>query len=190
MLSLGHFVVVNWSEQLAVMQVMELLFSFHLQCLCVHVCVGVKAKGGPGRIWERGTTGGNTARWWPEWRKHQVRAQWRDVYRCEPLLQTSAGSIYRQCCQFWGRNLFKIEVFSGRMLLNVLYTNTASYSEQSDSNRKCPTLSYSNGSLSLFVYSTKSCTLHNKIIGHYCASAQRVHIFLSQIYFMSCQEKK
>lgn len=62
MLSLGHFVVVNWSEQLAVMQVMELLFSFHLQCLCVHVCVGVKAKGRPGRIWERGTTGGNTAR--------------------------------------------------------------------------------------------------------------------------------
>lgn len=40
MLFLGHFVVVNWSEQLAVMQVMELLFCFHLQGLCVHVCVG------------------------------------------------------------------------------------------------------------------------------------------------------
>lgn len=37
MLFLGHFVVVNWSEQLAVMQVMELLFSFHLQGLCVCV---------------------------------------------------------------------------------------------------------------------------------------------------------
>lgn len=35
MLFLGHFVVVNWSEQLAVMQVMELLFSFHLPGLCV-----------------------------------------------------------------------------------------------------------------------------------------------------------
>lgn len=40
-LFLGHFVVVNWSEQLAVMQVMELLFCFHLQGSCVHVCVGV-----------------------------------------------------------------------------------------------------------------------------------------------------
>lgn len=38
MLFLGHFVVVNWSEQLAVMQVMELLFSFHLLGLCVCVC--------------------------------------------------------------------------------------------------------------------------------------------------------
>lgn len=37
----GHFVVVNWSEQLAVMQVMELLFSFHLQGLCMPVCVCV-----------------------------------------------------------------------------------------------------------------------------------------------------
>lgn len=84
----------------------------------------------------------------------------------------------------------KLKYFSGRMLLNVLYTNTASYSEQSDSNRKRPTLSYSNGSFSLFVYSTKSCMLHNKITAHYCASAQRVHIFLTQAYFMSRREKK
>lgn len=40
-LFLGHFVVVNWSEQLAVMQVMELLSCFHLQGLCVHACVCV-----------------------------------------------------------------------------------------------------------------------------------------------------
>lgn len=39
MLFLGHFVVVNWSEQLAVMQVMELLSCFHLQGLCVCACV-------------------------------------------------------------------------------------------------------------------------------------------------------
>lgn len=45
MLFLGHFVVVNWSEQLAVMQVMELLFSFHLRGLCMCVCVCVKANG-------------------------------------------------------------------------------------------------------------------------------------------------
>ena len=31
---LGHFVVVNWPEQLAIMQVMEPLFSFHLGGLC------------------------------------------------------------------------------------------------------------------------------------------------------------
>lgn len=37
MLFLGHFVVVNWSEQLGVMQVMELLFSFHLLGLCACV---------------------------------------------------------------------------------------------------------------------------------------------------------
>ena len=30
----GHFVVVNWPEQLAIMQVMEPLFSFHLGGLC------------------------------------------------------------------------------------------------------------------------------------------------------------
>lgn len=75
MLFLGHFVVVNWSEQLAVMQVMELLFSFHLQCLCVCVWVCVcQSKRRPGCILDRGTTGGNTARWWPERRKHRVRA--------------------------------------------------------------------------------------------------------------------
>lgn len=41
MLFLGHFVVVNWSEQLGVMQVMELLFSFHLLGLCMCVCVKI-----------------------------------------------------------------------------------------------------------------------------------------------------
>lgn len=40
MLFLGHFVV-NWSEQLAVMQVMELLFSFHLRGF-VPVCAKAK----------------------------------------------------------------------------------------------------------------------------------------------------
>lgn len=50
MLFLGHFVVVNWSEQLAVMQVMELLFCFHLQAACV--CVGVeKGRARPGQMW-------------------------------------------------------------------------------------------------------------------------------------------
>lgn len=44
-LFLGHFVVVNWSEQLAVMQVIELLFSFHLRVLWVCVCVS-KHRGG------------------------------------------------------------------------------------------------------------------------------------------------
>lgn len=31
----GHVVDIDWSEQLAVMEVMELLFSFHLQGECV-----------------------------------------------------------------------------------------------------------------------------------------------------------
>lgn len=60
MLFLGHFVVVNWSEQLAVMQVMELLFSFHLRGLCMCVCVSKQT--GNSWIWEGGTTGANTAR--------------------------------------------------------------------------------------------------------------------------------
>lgn len=48
MLFLGHFVVVNWSEQLAVMQVMELLFSFHLpwSCVCTYASVCVESQKG------------------------------------------------------------------------------------------------------------------------------------------------
>lgn len=57
MLFLGHFVVVNWSEQLAVMQVMELLFCFHLRGLCVCACVCMRAgregKQGPAKCGER-----------------------------------------------------------------------------------------------------------------------------------------
>lgn len=49
MLFLGHFVVVNWSEQLAVMQVMELLFSFHLRGLCMCVCQSKRATAGYGK---------------------------------------------------------------------------------------------------------------------------------------------
>lgn len=74
----------------------------------VHVCVH-QSKGRPGWIWERGTTGGNTARWWPEWGKHQVRAEWRDLYWWELLLQTSACSIYLRWNQFskWNFNKFQ-----------------------------------------------------------------------------------
>lgn len=100
---------------------------------------------------------------------------------CRLHLPSALPILREESLQNWS-------IFSGRMLLNVLYANTASYSEQSDS--KCPTLSYSNGSFPLFVYSTKSCMLHNKIIAHYRASAQRVHILPAQTYFMSCQEKK
>lgn len=69
MLSLGHFVVVNWSEQLAVMQVMELLFSFHLQGLCMCMCVCVSK---PGWIWwcwgqwRGGGVGGREKKAWHE----------------------------------------------------------------------------------------------------------------------------
>lgn len=52
MLFLGHFVTVNWSMQLAVMQVMELLFSFHLQGLCM--CVSKQCEPGYGKKHNRG----------------------------------------------------------------------------------------------------------------------------------------
>lgn len=101
MLFLGHFVVVNWSEQLAVMQVMELLFSFHLRGLCACVSKqkgGCVCGGGWGSqccwIWERGTTGAKSAQWWSEWRKHHDRAQRQELSWCETFFQTSVGSIY------------------------------------------------------------------------------------------------
>lgn len=53
MLFLGHFVV-NWSEQLAVMQLMELLFSFHLRGLCLCVSKQRKARQDEGKSHNRG----------------------------------------------------------------------------------------------------------------------------------------
>lgn len=181
MLFLGHFVVVNWSEQLAVMQVMELLFSFHLRrscvCGCVRVCVGVKVKGRPSCILERGTTGGNTARWWPERWKHRVGAHGegmctgvsRFFKRLPPPFTFAAANP-------GGGISAKLKYFSGRMLPNVLYTNTASYSGCSGGKRKCPSLSYSNRSFPAFPCSTKSCALNNKIAANYCMLAVWVHL--------------
>lgn len=59
MLFLRHFVV-NWSEQLTVMQLMELLLSFHLQCPCL--CVSKQRKAWLDVGEQSFNTGANTER--------------------------------------------------------------------------------------------------------------------------------